>query len=114
MLTSEDFDLSIVDLSMPRLDGFRLLALIRATPKLTYHPLLVATSRKDVKAIDEAFALGANAFQTKPMDWATLPAQLRHDCHVSDDRRSAEAAGELPEAGRAALLDRGVTRLSAV
>lgn len=62
MLTSEDFDLSIVDLSMPRLDGFRLLALIRATPKLTHHPLLVATSRKDVKAIDEAFALGANAF----------------------------------------------------
>jgi PleD family two-component response regulator len=108
MLTSEDFDLSIVDLSMPRLDGFRLLALIRATPKLTYHPLLVATSRKDVKAIDEAFALGANAFQTKPMDWATLPAQLRHTiatCRTIADLQKRLASFQKPVARRFSIVE---------
>lgn len=75
-LGSEDFDLVLVDLSMPRVDGFRLIALIRATPRMRSLPVIVLSSRDDVAAIDEAYALGANAFQTKPVNWALFPSHM--------------------------------------
>ncbi len=75
-LGSADFDLAMVDLSMPRIDGFRLIALIRATPRMRMLPIIVMSSRNDVAAIDEAYALGANAFQTKPINWALFPSHM--------------------------------------
>ena len=75
-LTGRGFDLAMIDLSMPRVDGFRLIALIRHTPRLAKLPIMVVSSRTDQKGIEEVQRLGANGFASKPVDWATLPATV--------------------------------------
>jgi len=76
-LKEKRFDALIVDLSMPQMDGLRLIALIRATARLRDVPILVATSRRDPTAIDECFLVGANDYIVKPIDWAELVIRLR-------------------------------------
>lgn len=72
------YDAVIVDLIMPNVDGFRLIALIRSTPGLEYLPIVVLSSRNDAAAVEEAYRLGADAFETKPVNWALFPLHLAH------------------------------------
>jgi DNA-binding response OmpR family regulator len=79
-LVEGNFDLALIDLSMPKIDGFRLIALIRATPKLRNLPIAIVTSRQDAKAAEEGFQVGADDYFTKPVNWAQLPARIRQLC----------------------------------
>lgn len=71
------YDLLLVDLEMPRLDGFGLLERLRADPATAHLPIIVQTGREDVEAIDRAFHLGATSFVTKPLNWRLLTYQMR-------------------------------------
>lgn len=71
------YDLLLVDLEMPRLDGFGLLERLRADPVTANLPVIVQTGREDVEAIDRAFHLGATSFVTKPLNWRLLTYQMR-------------------------------------
>jgi len=76
-LSRHRYDLLLVDLDMPRMDGFELLAHLRADPATAHLPVVVETGREDVDAIDRAFRAGATAFVTKPLNWRLLSYQLR-------------------------------------
>lgn len=65
----EDFDLAIVDISMPKLNGFELLRHIRQHPRSVDLPVIVATGHNDPTSIEKAYELGASSFVTKPMNW---------------------------------------------
>jgi DNA-binding response OmpR family regulator len=77
MLADRVYDLVLTDLEMPRLDGFGLLAHIRADPRTARLPVVVETGREDVVAIDRAFQAGATSFVVKPLNWRLLTYQLR-------------------------------------
>lgn len=77
MLESNAYDLVISDLEMPRMDGFDLLDRLRADARTRHLPIVVATGREDVVAIDRAFAKGATSFIVKPLHWRLLAYQLR-------------------------------------
>ncbi len=64
------FDLVISDLEMPRMDGFGLLAEIRAHPSTSQLPAIILTTRSSARR--HALSLGATAYFTKPF----APAQL--------------------------------------
>lgn len=76
MLLGGRFDLAMVDLIMPRIDGLRLLGLIRATPKLRVLPILVVTSEEDPLVHKEGLQVGANDYLIKPIEWASLPERI--------------------------------------
>ena len=59
-------DIMVLDLEMPQMDGFEVLARLRDDPAWAGLPVIVATGREDVVAIDRAFELGATAFVVKP------------------------------------------------
>lgn len=69
--------LVLLDLVMPRLDGFGVLEWIRGQEGMGGLPVVVFTS--SVNPFDErrALGLGAAAFLTKPADVERLEAQLR-------------------------------------
>lgn len=77
LLTSRTFDLALVDLDMPRLDGLGLILRIREQDRHARLPVVVATGRDDLFAIDRAFEIGATTFVTKPFNWRLLSHQLR-------------------------------------
>lgn len=109
VLRSETVDVLLVDLEMPRLDGFEVLRQVRADPALGDLPVMVITGREDVKAIDLAFERGATTFLTKPINWPLLAYQVKFI------HRSAEAEALLKSsAARSAsvgALAKGVDRL---
>lgn len=77
LLQTHRVDLALVDLEMPRMDGFDLLAHLRADPRWRDLPVIVETGREDTAAIDRAFHLGATSFVVKPLNWRLLSYQLR-------------------------------------
>lgn len=59
-------DLLLLDLEMPRVNGFEVLEALQKDPQLDKIPVIVITSRGTKKHKEKATALGANAFLTKP------------------------------------------------
>ncbi|MGI9426645.1 MAG: response regulator [Hyphomicrobiaceae bacterium] len=86
LLLSEPCDLAIVDLSMPQIDGFRLISYVRNTPRLTELPIAVVTAREDAEAVAESRRLGVQLFLTKPLNWRAFPYQISHVLRALDDR----------------------------
>jgi len=62
-------DLMLLDLKMPRVNGFEVLKWIRAQPGLAPLRVLVLTSSEQLRDVNEAYRLGANSFLVKPLDF---------------------------------------------
>ncbi|MGC9970154.1 MAG: response regulator [Bryobacteraceae bacterium] len=62
-------DLILLDLNLPRKDGREVLAEIRADEKLTAIPVVVLTTSQAEKDVLQAYALHANCYVTKPVDF---------------------------------------------
>lgn len=78
LLKSEKFDLAVVDLDMPVMNGFQVIRSIRNDPELRNLPIVIVTGREDVESIDRAYDEGATSFVTKPVNWRLLSYQLRY------------------------------------
>jgi CheY-like chemotaxis protein len=68
--------LILMDLKMPRVDGFEFLAWIRREPGLKMIPVVVFSSSNLPQDVRRAYDLGANSFVVKAGDHNTLPQTL--------------------------------------
>lgn len=67
----------ILDLRMPRLDGFQVCRLIKFDETLKAIKIIILTAHDSEHEHKTAKALGADAFMAKPYDHAELSAQLK-------------------------------------
>jgi len=65
-------DLVLMDLKMPVMNGFELLAWIRQQPRLRRLPVIVLTGSVIESDVKQAYELGANSCVTKPNDFNVL------------------------------------------
>ncbi len=65
-------DLLLLDLKMPRVNGFEVLKWVRQQPGLSGLRVLVLTSSDELRDVNQAYQLGANSFMTKPADFENL------------------------------------------
>lgn len=65
-------DFILLDIEMPRMDGFEVVARIRNDAKLAGIPIIMITSRTGDKHRERALGLGANSFLGKPYQEAVL------------------------------------------
>ncbi len=88
------FDLVLLDVMMPGLDGFEVCARLRARPRGARLPILLLTGLSDTQSVDAAYASGATDFITKPINWTLLSHRVRYALRASvaseDMRRSRE------------------------
>jgi CheY-like chemotaxis protein len=70
-------DLMLLDLKMPRKDGFEVLKWLRRHPTLMNLPVVVLTSSEDIRDVNTAYQLGANSFLVKPMDFENFVEMSR-------------------------------------
>ena len=66
-VTADSFDLALIDINMPVMDGLKLISLIRAEPKLQKMPVCVVTTEGASEDRERAIELGANEYLTKPI-----------------------------------------------
>jgi CheY-like chemotaxis protein len=107
LLSREDFDLAIIDIHMPKLDGFGLIHWLRQTPKTVDLPIIVVTSRHDGDAIEQAYAAGATSFVTKPVNWQLFAHQVRFVLRnglIEREMRAAQMANQITERDRNGVL----------
>jgi signal transduction histidine kinase len=99
-------DLLLVDVVMPRMDGYELCRELRSRPDSAYVPIVVATSLDDVDSIACAYDAGATDFIPKPLNWLVLNHRVRYILRASrafdELRRNQERLIAAKEAAEAA------------
>jgi len=80
-------DLLLSDVMMPRLDGFGLIARIRATEALRQLPVILLSARAGEEAKVEGLRAGADDYLVKPFAANELLARVRHQIGLARERR---------------------------
>jgi len=76
-LRSDQFDLLILDLMLPDVDGYEVLRRIRADETYKGLPVLILSARADPDAISKGLEAGADGYLTKPYLPNTLTSRVR-------------------------------------
>lgn len=98
-------DLVVMDVVMPRMNGFDSCALIRKSEGGEHIPILMITGLDDLDSIQQAFEAGATDFVTKPINFFLLPYRIRYmmrSAKAADDLRTSQV--KLDKAQRIAKL----------
>jgi adenylate cyclase len=112
-------DLILLDVMMPKRDGFEVCRLLRADASIPFIPIILVTAKDDTRDIVAGLDSGADEYLTKPVDHAALTARVRsilrakalHDTVQEQaaqlaewnrtlERRVAEQVAELDRMGR--------------
>ncbi len=59
----------LLDLNLPRMNGFELLKYIRSNERTRLIPVILLTSSKNEQDVKRAYELGANSYIQKPVDF---------------------------------------------
>ena len=76
-LSSSRFDLALIDINMPVMDGLKLIGLMRSEDSLRDVPVVVITTEGGEQDRERALRLGANEYLTKPIQANRVLAVVR-------------------------------------
>ena len=90
LIESGAFDLVLLDIMMPDLEGTEVVRRIRGRHSASELPVIMVTAKNQSEDLASSLKLGANDYITKPIDfevaWARIQSQLQrkrdHDLHV--------------------------------
>ncbi|SCL48991.1 SpoIIE family protein phosphatase [Micromonospora peucetia] len=80
------FDLVLTDVMMPRLDGFGLVAALRADPRTRHVPIVLLSARAGSAEEVAGLAVGADDYLTKPFSSQELVARVRANVELGQLR----------------------------
>ena len=87
LFLSQQPDLVLLDLGMPHVDGFDLIAALRSSAGGESIPILVVTADTSLESRDRAIQLGARDLVTKPIDTTDLLGRVSRAPDVCPQRR---------------------------
>lgn len=94
LIERETFDLVLLDMMMPDVDGLEVLARIRAKYSQGFLPVIMVTAKSQSEDIVEALNCGANDYITKPVDFSVALARVITQL---DRKRAEEKIQQLNE-----------------
>ncbi|WP_024852133.1 HD domain-containing phosphohydrolase [Hydrogenovibrio kuenenii] len=78
LLEENDFDLILLDIMMPGLNGFEVCSRLKRNPMTADIPVIFLTAKVDIDSISQGFKLGAVDYITKPFHAEELIARVRN------------------------------------
>ncbi len=85
---SQQFDLILLDIMMPEMDGFEVCQKLKSDPKTCDIPVIFLTAKTDIESITHAFNLGGVDYITKPFNKSELLARVK--THLELKRQQTE------------------------
>ena len=76
LIGRESFDLVLLDVMMPGIDGIETLKRIRSQKSASALPVIMVTAKSESENVVDALELGANDYVTKPVDFAVAFARV--------------------------------------
>ncbi len=73
----EDYDLILLDIMMPEMDGYAVCRRLKANPRTRDVPVIYLTARSDAESVVKGFETGAADYVTKPFNASELKARVR-------------------------------------
>ena len=68
VLDTAPFDLILLDINMPWVDGIELCAMLKGHPAVSHVPIILVSGRKSKEDIEKGFAAGCDDYITKPFE----------------------------------------------
>jgi diguanylate cyclase (GGDEF)-like protein len=90
LIGRESFDLVLLDVMMPGIDGIETLKRIRSQKSASALPVIMVTAKAESDNIVDALELGANDYVTKPVDFAVALARV--NTQISRKRAEQQVA----------------------
>ncbi len=78
-----DFDLILLDIMMPDMDGFEVCRKLKSDPSTRDIPIIFLTAKMDTESIVEAYDAGGQDFVTKPFNETELQARIKVHLELS-------------------------------
>jgi len=98
---AESFDLVVLDLTLPDLDGYEVCRALRARADNPHMKIVIVSGRGDVNALAEALPRGADDYVPKPFESRQLAAKVEHALRLKEAQdRAAHLADQLLGANR--------------
>jgi adenylate cyclase len=76
MLEAVDYDLVLLDIMMPKLDGYAVLAHVKADTRVRHIPIIMISALEEVESVVRCLQMGADDYVTKPFDAVLLRARI--------------------------------------
>jgi signal transduction histidine kinase len=89
MLRAQPFDAVLLDLVMPRMDGYQVLAAMKQDAGLRRTPVIVISSTDEMDSIVRCIEMGATDYLAKPLDPLLLHARIRGSLASLHEERMA-------------------------
>src|SRR2546428_12059202 len=96
-LQGEPFDLVLLDVEMPEMDGYQVLEQLKADPRMRDIPVIMISAVEELESVVKCIELGARDYLPKPFNPILLRARLTA-CLESKWLRDQEV-GDLPSVG---------------
>ena len=75
-LQAEPFDLVLLDVQMPEMDGYQVLEQLKADPRLRDIPVIMISAVEELESVVRCIELGAQDYLPKPFNPVLLRARL--------------------------------------
>jgi len=105
LLNKHTPDLLLLDVEMPKLNGFELCKKLRQQSNTEDIPIIMVTGRNDMEAVELSFNLEATDFVSKPVNWTILIQRIHYILRASETiRRLKESERRLESAQHVAQV----------
>jgi adenylate cyclase len=115
MMNQADFDLVLLDIMMPRMNGYEVLQHVKADSRLSQIPIIMISALDDLDSVVKCIEMGAEDYLFKPFNPVLLKARVgaslgkRRDSSaaqpVAPATRPERALSEVQEAANAIMTD---------
>jgi len=96
-LNTRQFDLILLDINMPGMNGFDVCREIRSNPELNNMPVIFLSAETERESILKGFELGAQDYITKPFDSRELLVRVRTHLTLKDSLEKLERLNRVLE-----------------
>ncbi len=91
-IAEQSFDVIVLDIMMPRVDGMEVLRRVREKTGAADLPIIMATAKSESQDVVRALEMGANDYVTKPLDFQIVLARVQTQLSLKRTREELKSA----------------------